>query len=116
MLLLWERGLFFLLLLQLGLLQLGLLQLGRLVWLNAALSAYMPRTPLSGLAEVLLLVCLVLAARSHRRVWLSLTLGWARWPGRQLWGACWAGLWPTNRGAGARPYRTSCSAAWPCCR
>lgn len=107
MLLLWERGLFFLL----------LLQVGRLVWLNAALSAYMPRTPLSGLAEVLLLSGLVLAARSpDRRIWLSLTLGWARWAGRQLWGACWAGLWPTNRGAGARPYRTSCSAAWHCCR
>ncbi|WP_278912730.1 hypothetical protein [Deinococcus wulumuqiensis] len=112
MLLLWERGLFFLLLLQLG-----LLQLGRLVWLNVALSAYLPRTPLSGLAEGLLLLGLVLAARSpDRRIWLSLTLGWARWAGRPLWGACWAGLWPTNRGAGARPYRTSCSAAWPCCR
>lgn len=64
----WEYGLFFLL----------LLQLGRLVWLNAALTAYMTRTPVSWLAEALLLLGLVLAARSpERRLWLSLTLGWA---------------------------------------
>ena len=77
MLLLWERGL---LLLLLG-------QLGRLVWLNAALAAYMTRTPVSWLAEVLLVLGLVRAARSpERRLWLSLTLGWAAVVGGVLGG------------------------------
>ena len=73
---LWEYGLFFLL----------LLQLGRLVWLNVALSAYMTRTPVSWLAEALLLG-MVLAARSDKRhLWLSLTLGWAAVVGAVLGG------------------------------
>lgn len=48
----------------------------------------MPRTPLSGLAEGLLLLGLVLAARSpDRRIWLSLTLGWAAVVGGVLGGS-----------------------------
>ena len=68
MLLLWERGLLFLL----------LLMLVRLGWLNAALGEYMTRTPPSYLAEGLLLLGLMLAWRTPQRLrWLAVSLGWA---------------------------------------